>query len=70
MDTSEVIIIAIIAFAINAAALYYIIKSATDSTNQIILLRKQMRLLKEIAKANGVSEQNINNAIDLNKKQN
>jgi hypothetical protein len=73
MDIGSILVISIIVSAIWLWILYAVIKSATKSTTQIYLSRKQveyleiqMRLMGELLKKHGVTDETIFKIINFN----
>ena len=74
MDSNEVLMIFVIATVIWLLMLFLIIRGATNSTKKIELIEKQnrfsemnLRLLAELLKKQGVTEEHLREIIDLKK---
>jgi hypothetical protein len=68
MDPGVILVIAVIAYLIGLWIMYEIIKSATQSTKQTELLEAQTRLLAELLKKHGVSDESLLEITNLQNK--
>ncbi len=59
MESSALLLILAFGFILNAIVLYYLIRSATEVTKRTMYDEIKIRLLIRIARANGVSEEEI-----------
>lgn len=68
MKSDDIMIILFIAAIINFGVMYYLIRVATDAQKQTQLLWKQFRILKLIARTNGATDDQIDQASDITQK--
>lgn len=55
----ETILYVVVGYIVHIAVLFWLISKATNADRQIKALERQTRLLMQIAKANGVSDDEI-----------
>jgi hypothetical protein len=68
METGAIILIAVIASLVWLWILFEIIKSASKSTKQVQFLEIQVRLLAELLKRQGVSDDSLIEIVNLENK--
>lgn len=68
MNSSLMVVLAILAVGLNLLVIYYIIQAATRSSDKINFMKVQIKLLIKIAQANGVTEDAIEDIVRPRKK--
>lgn len=64
MDTTSLLIIAIITLAVNIGLMFWVISSATETKKKIKYDEIKIKLLMKIAEANGVKKEEIDRCLN------
>ncbi|HWB26087.1 MAG TPA: hypothetical protein VG738_11435 [Chitinophagaceae bacterium] len=68
METGSIVVFTLVGFALNLLIIYYIIQSATKTSQKMDYMKMQVKLLIKIAQANGATDETIDEIIHPKKK--